>query len=408
MFASRDRCCVFGLPVACFAALLLTVVALLLPPGTRAQSGTVSQTAASSSANQGGWQALANILDAITPGVDTSIAPSAAEVTDRIAGLLARGFAPEALQAIAARKAELADTSAVGTDVQLLFLEARALSALERHDEAIAIYRGMTERYPELPEPWNNLAAEYLRLNQAERAQEALQMALTVNPDYATAQANLGTVQLMLAQQSLQNAARSGNPDADEKARAVERLLNSDNSLTPTQGTHIMSTSPRVLLHTNQGDILIELDAANAPKTVENFLAYVRDGFYDGTIFHRVINNFMIQGGGFDTDMKQKATRAPVQNEADNGLKNARYTLAMARTSDPHSATAQFFINVSDNDFLNFTASNSQGWGYAVFGKVIEGTDVVDKIKGVKTGNRGLHQDVPVEAVIIERATLVE
>jgi len=169
-----------------------------------------------------------------------------------------------------------------------------------------------------------------------------------------------------------------------------------------------MSTSPQVILHTNQGDIRIELDAEKAPKTVENFMAYVRDGFYDGTIFHRVISNFMIQGGGFDADMKQKTTRAPVQNEADNGLKNARYTLAMARTSDPHSATAQFFINVSDNDFLNFTAPNPNGWGYAVFGKVIEGTEVVDAIKGVKTGSRGFHQDVPLQAVVIETATLVQ
>jgi len=169
-----------------------------------------------------------------------------------------------------------------------------------------------------------------------------------------------------------------------------------------------MSTSPQVILHTNQGDIRIELDAEHAPKTVENFIAYVQDGFYDGTIFHRVIRNFMIQGGGFDADMKQKTTRAPVQNEADNGLKNARYTLAMARTSDPHSATAQFFINVSDNDFLNFTAPNPNGWGYAVFGKVIDGTDVVDAIKGVKTGSRGFHQDVPLQAVVIETATLVQ
>jgi len=169
-----------------------------------------------------------------------------------------------------------------------------------------------------------------------------------------------------------------------------------------------MSTSPQVILHTNQGDIRVELDAAKAPKTVENFIAYVQDGFYDGTIFHRVISNFMIQGGGFDADMQQKATRAPVQNEANNGLQNVRYTLAMARTSDPHSATAQFFINVSDNAFLNHTAPNTNGWGYAVFGKVVEGTEIVDKIKGVKTGNRGFHQDVPLDAVVIEKATLVQ
>nr|WP_305080624.1 peptidylprolyl isomerase [Pusillimonas sp. MFBS29] len=169
-----------------------------------------------------------------------------------------------------------------------------------------------------------------------------------------------------------------------------------------------MSTNPRVSLQTSQGPILIELNAEKAPKTVENFLTYVKEGFFDGTIFHRVINNFMVQGGGFDADMKQKQTHAPIENEADNGLKNDRYTLAMARTSDPHSATAQFFINVADNDFLNFTSPTPNGWGYAVFGKVVEGTEVVDKIKVVKTGNKGFHQDVPVETVVIEQATIVE
>ena len=169
-----------------------------------------------------------------------------------------------------------------------------------------------------------------------------------------------------------------------------------------------MTTHPQVKLHTNMGDMLIELDAEKAPKTVENFLSYVQEGFYDGTIFHRVINNFMIQGGGFDVDMKQKQTHAPIENEANNGLKNDRYTLAMARTGDPHSATAQFFINVADNDFLNFTSPTPNGWGYAVFGKVIEGTEVVDEIKKVKTGNKGFHQDVPSSDVIIETATLVE
>lgn len=169
-----------------------------------------------------------------------------------------------------------------------------------------------------------------------------------------------------------------------------------------------MSTTPRVKLLTNKGEILIELDAAKAPKTVANFLTYVQEGFYDGTIFHRVINNFMVQGGGFDAGMKQKQTHAPIENEADNGLKNDRYTLAMARTADPHSATAQFFINVADNDFLNFTAPTPNGWGYAVFGKVVEGTDVVDAMKAVKTGNKGFHQDVPTEDVVIEKATVVE
>jgi peptidyl-prolyl cis-trans isomerase B (cyclophilin B) len=174
------------------------------------------------------------------------------------------------------------------------------------------------------------------------------------------------------------------------------------------QGNPAMSTNPHVKLQTNFGDMVIELYQEKAPKTVANFLKYTQEGFYDGTIFHRVINNFMIQGGGFEADMKQKPTHDPIENEANNGLKNDKYTLAMARTSDPHSATAQFFINVADNDFLNFTAPTSNGWGYAVFGKVIEGTDVVDKIKAVKTGNKGFHQDVPVEAVVIEKATVVE
>lgn len=161
-----------------------------------------------------------------------------------------------------------------------------------------------------------------------------------------------------------------------------------------------------ITLHTNFGDIVIELNEEKAPKTCANFLEYAKDGFYDGTIFHRVINGFMIQGGGFDADMQQKATKEPIENEADNGLSNDCYTLAMARTMDPHSATAQFFINVKDNDFLNFSGKNAQGWGYAVFAKVTEGTDVVDKIKAVKTGSHGPHQDVPVEAVVIESVTV--
>lgn len=167
-------------------------------------------------------------------------------------------------------------------------------------------------------------------------------------------------------------------------------------------------SAPRVKLQTNHGDMIIELDAEKAPETVENFLTYVKDGFYDGTIFHRVISNFMSQGGGFDVDMKQKETREPVSNEADNGLKNNKYTLAMARTNDPHSATAQFFINAANNDFLNFTAPTPNGWGYTVFGTVVEGTDVADKIQKVKTGTKGFHQDVPVDNVIIEQATIVE
>jgi peptidyl-prolyl cis-trans isomerase B (cyclophilin B) len=159
-----------------------------------------------------------------------------------------------------------------------------------------------------------------------------------------------------------------------------------------------------VRLHTNHGVIGIELDVQKAPETVANFLEYVKSGFFNNTVFHRVIDGFMIQGGGFEPGMKQKATRSPVKNEADNGLKNDKYTVAMARTSNPHSATAQFFINVADNAFLNHTAQTSQGWGYAVFGRIVEGIDVVDAIRKVKTGTRGMHQDVPDEDVIIERA----
>ena len=157
-----------------------------------------------------------------------------------------------------------------------------------------------------------------------------------------------------------------------------------------------------VIIHTTFGDIKLALDAEKAPKTVANFLSYAGDGYYDGTIFHRVIDNFMIQGGGFDTDMQQQACGDPVDNEADNGLKNDFGTVAMARTTDPHSATAQFFINVKDNDFLNHSGKNMQGWGYTVFGKVIEGSEVLDKIRAVATGSSNGHQDVPVDPIIIE------
>lgn len=161
-----------------------------------------------------------------------------------------------------------------------------------------------------------------------------------------------------------------------------------------------------VKLTTNFGDITLELYSEKAPITVANFLKYVEDGFYDGLIFHRVIDNFMIQGGGFDTAMKQKSTEAPIKNEADNGLSNDQYTVAMARTSVPDSASSQFFINVKDNDFLNFTAPNPSGWGYCVFGKVVAGMDVIDKIKTVKTTMRGGHQDVPETPVVIEKAVV--
>jgi len=163
-----------------------------------------------------------------------------------------------------------------------------------------------------------------------------------------------------------------------------------------------------VRLHTSLGVITLELDAGKAPKTVANFLAYVKAGHYDNTVFHRVINGFMVQGGGFEPGMRQKPTQAPIENEASNGLKNDRYTVAMARTSDPHSATAQFFINVADNAFLNHSAPTAQGWGYCVFGKVVEGRDVVDRIKSVATTRHGMHQDVPEQDVVIERAEAVQ
>ena len=163
-----------------------------------------------------------------------------------------------------------------------------------------------------------------------------------------------------------------------------------------------------VKLNTNHGTIVLELDAEKAPKTVANFLQYAKDGFYDGTIFHRVINGFMIQGGGMQPGMVEKQTRDSIQNEADNGLTNARGTIAMARTPDPHSASAQFFINVADNDFLNFRAATQDGWGYCVFGKVVEGMDVVDEIKGVETDNKGYHQDVPVKDVVIDSVEVDE
>lgn len=163
-----------------------------------------------------------------------------------------------------------------------------------------------------------------------------------------------------------------------------------------------------ITLHTNHGDIKLALNEEKAPQTAANFAQYASEGFFDGTIFHRVIDGFMIQGGGFTADMQQKPTNAPIKNEANNGLSNKTGTIAMARTSDPHSATAQFFINVNDNTFLDFKSESTQGWGYCVFGEVVEGMDVVNKIKEVSTGNRGMHQDVPLEAVVIEKVTISE
>ncbi len=173
-------------------------------------------------------------------------------------------------------------------------------------------------------------------------------------------------------------------------------------------GAPMADTNPQVAIETNHGRIVLELNAEAAPETVANFLSYVDDGFYDGTIFHRVIPGFMVQGGGFDKNMSQKSTGEPIRNEADNGLKNEVGAISMARTQDPHSATAQFFINVNDNDFLNHTAPNAQGWGYTVFGKVSEGMDVVRQIEGVPTSRSGMHQDVPQEPVVMESVKRVD
>ena len=165
--------------------------------------------------------------------------------------------------------------------------------------------------------------------------------------------------------------------------------------------------STQVELQTTAGTIRVELDEEKAPRSAANFVDYVRKGHYDGTIFHRVIRGFMIQGGGYDAAMKEKPTAAPIPNEANNGVKNRRYTLAMARTSDPHSATAQFFVNTVDNNFLDFRGETAQGWGYAVFGRVVSGSEVVDAIEKVRTGRSGFHDDVPLQAVVIEQATVV-
>lgn len=179
-------------------------------------------------------------------------------------------------------------------------------------------------------------------------------------------------------------------------------------AITVLASFNLAAANPQVELKTSMGSITIELFADKAPQSAENFLQYVKNGHYNGTIFHRVIPNFMIQGGGFTLDFQQKSTRAPIRNEAGNGLKNTPGTVAMARTSDPHSATAQFFINTADNEFLNFTAPTQQGHGYAVFGRVVKGMEVVGKISGVATGNRPPHSNVPMQPVVIERATIVE
>nr|CAA6808950.1 MAG: Peptidyl-prolyl cis-trans isomerase PpiB (EC [uncultured Thiotrichaceae bacterium] len=191
------------------------------------------------------------------------------------------------------------------------------------------------------------------------------------------------------------------------KTETTEATQKNTPSEKKTSSGDIMS-NPKVLIETSKGNITIELDAENAPISTKNFIAYVEDGFYEGTIFHRVIPNFMVQGGGMNPDMSEKANKGKIQNEANNGLKNERGTLAMARTPDPHSASSQFFVNVADNSFLNFKSETPQGWGYAVFGKVTDGMDIVDAIVGVKTGNRGGHQDVPAEPITMDKVTVVE
>ncbi len=196
-------------------------------------------------------------------------------------------------------------------------------------------------------------------------------------------------------------------PDFARRRALVFLALSAPFAGSALSSSHIRKAQ-MLKLHTNFGPITLELNAEAAPETVANFLQYAKDGQYDGTIFHRVIDGFMIQGGGFTPDMEQKSTREPVQNEAHNGLKNSAYTVAMARTPNPHSATSQFFINVADNAFLDYREPSASGYGYCVFGKVVEGTDVVDRIRKVPTGMRAGHQDVPVENVIIERAEILE
>lgn len=205
-----------------------------------------------------------------------------------------------------------------------------------------------------------------------------------------------------------------GGTDTQTKSAASGTTIQVANASTSQQSSgdsmsqDSSSGNPRVLIETSKGNITIELDAKNAPISAENFMAYVNDGFYDGTIFHRVIPGFMVQGGGMNPDMSEKQTKAPIQNEANNGLANDRGTLAMARTNMPHSASSQFFINVADNTFLNHKGETPQGWGYAVFGKVTEGMDTVDAIVGVKTGSHGMHQDVPAEPVLMNKVSVIQ
>ena len=321
-------------------------------------------------------------------------------------------------------------------DPQWRFLEAMVLADMQSPEKAIAAFESLVDEFPELAEPYNNLAVLYLRLGQPERAQEALERAIVNRPDYGLAHENLGDLYVQLALRAYEAgtkaqgasaflqpkrdhllnipSARLGRPSTPAIDQAPVRY---DERPPPTREgflpvvksqTSSRKAKPMVELKTSMGSIKLQLNDEKAPKTVANFLSYVNDGHFNGTIFHRVINGFMIQGGGFDLAMDQKNVKEPIENEANNGLKNKAYTVAMARTGDPHSATAQFFINVADNDFLDHTAPNPRGWGYAVFAEVVEGKDVVDKIRAVKTATKGFHENVPVEAVVIESASVVK
>lgn len=300
------------------------------------------------------------------------------------------------------------------------FLQGLLLAERGQNEAAIRSFEAISQRFPEFAETYNNLAVLYARQGQTQLALEALQRAVQNRPDYPIAQENLGDFYVQLALASYRKAASlaGSSPFAPLKRDHLLQLprpMSVSSAAAPLPSPYFVRVSSKqpkgkkvsqVELHTNKGLIVLELDTEKAPKTVANFVQYVNDGHYNGTIFHRVINGFMVQGGGFDTKMAQKPTRDPITNEADNGLKNDAYTVAMARTNDPHSASAQFFINVSNNDFLNFRAPTGSGWGYAVFGKVVEGKDVVDAIKAVPTGNSGFHQDVPKEPVEIQKAVV--
>ncbi len=282
-------------------------------------------------------------------------------------------------------------------DGRARFLKGLIFTEQNQPADAIRIFTGLTEDYPELPEPYNNLAVIYAAQGHYDKARATLEMAIRTHPGYATAHENLGDIYVKMASQAYDHALQFDQGNATAKTK-LEMML----------GASALAGYPQVELKTNLGAITLELYADKAPKTVENFLQYVRDGHYKGTLFHRVIPGFMIQGGGFSADFVQKQTRTPIQNEANNGIKNEVGTIAMARAPDPHSASAQFFINLKHSEFLNFTAATSQGWGYTVFGKVIKGMDVVNKIAAVETGpGMPPHQNVPRKPVVIEDAKIL-